>query len=86
MFNIQRFRQLAHNAGAEMGRVFAHARGWWFKRGTPANKLLHGAVRRALFRRSHPCVSTLVLGNDQHVLKSIISVNSGIHRGFFPCR
>ena len=63
-----------------MGRVVARLRGWLPERGTPANKLFHVAVRYARSRRSQSCVSTYVLENDRHVLKSIRGVNAAIHR------
>ena len=80
MINTQCFRQLAHHAIAEMGRVVAHPRGKRPKHGTPAHKLFDGAIRRARSRRSQPCLSTHISEDDQHVLKSGLSVNAGVHR------
>ena len=80
MLNAQCFRQLAHHAIAEMDHVAAHPRCWRPKRGTPAHKLFDGGVSRARSRLSQPCVSTHMLEDDQHVRKSVRSVNVGVHR------
>ena len=63
-----------------MGHVVANPRGWRPKRTIPAHKPFDGAVCLAPSRRWQPCVPTHIIEDDQHIQKSVRSVNAGVHR------